>query len=459
MAGIGFELRKLYQKRTLASRVWGTFYATMTTIGPSMLFAVLILFLKSFMSRSDATELENRFFISSLSYIFMGSVLISALFSTVVSRYISDCIFSKREKEICASVFGVLTLSTVICGVYMLVLCVGMALKSGIGLPFLCIYYLLGILAANAYNLIIYVSALKEYKEVTLSYLAGLLLAIPTYLVCDNLLQMHTVVSVYLALLVGFFVINFLLITLCVRAFGWPNTSYFAFLQYFRSFPQLFCSGFFYMLGFYITTIIYWQFSDMRQIVSIFSTTPEYDMAMFLAIVVNMPALVIFVVKTETSFFEKYVRYLSALNKGSYALIEKERQNMCNIIRYQLFFVYEVQLIVTVLLIFLINILFPYLNIGSQLLNMFLLLGMGLYCVFCMYFTVIFLYYFEDHAGSCIGPCVFLGVTILTAIFAVIIGKPYYPLPLLVGGLAGWIAAFLRLRYRLNTLNAFLMCR
>lgn len=459
MAGIGFELRKIYGKGTLASSVFGTLYATMTSVGPSLLFAVLILFLKLFMDRSNIPEIQSRFFISSLSYIFMGSILISALFSTVISRYISDCVFEHREREICASVFGVLSLSTVIAGAYMLVLCVGMALKSHIPLPFLAVYYLLGILSTNVYNLIVYVSALKEYKEVTLSYLLGLLTAIPVFLACRHVFSIDLVSAVYIALAAGYFVIHFLLVFLCVRAFGWPNSDHFAFLAYFRRFSKLFCSGFCYMLGFYICTIVYWQMSAMRETVSIFSTTPSYDMAMYLAIAVNLPALVLFVVKTETAFFEKYVRYLSALNKGSYDLMEKERENMNNSIRFQLFFIYEVQLIITILLTFLINIFFPYLNVSSQALNTFMVLAMGLYCVFCMYFTVIFLYYFEDHVAACIGPVVFLAVTLLGALIVVLTGLPLYPLPLLVGGMTGWVTAFLCLKYRLRRLNAFLMCR
>ena len=132
---------------------------------------------------------------------------------------------------------------------------------------------------------------------------------------------------------------------------------------------------------------------------------------------------------------------------------------MGNVLRYQLFFVYEVQLIITVVLICLANVFFPYLNISVQVLNMFMVLSMGLYTVFCMYFTVVFLYYFEDHAGACAGPCVFLAVTAVVAVAAVFVGMPFYTLALLAGGLSGWIVSFGRLRYRLEHLNAFLMCR
>ena len=43
MAGIGFELRKIYGRKTLASSIGGSIYATMTAVGPSVIVAVLIL--------------------------------------------------------------------------------------------------------------------------------------------------------------------------------------------------------------------------------------------------------------------------------------------------------------------------------------------------------------------------------------------------------------------------------
>lgn len=459
MAGIGFELRKIYGRKTLASNIWGSIYATMASVGPSALVAVLILLLKLVMDRSDVTELESRFFISSFTYIFLISILVSAFFNTVVSRYISDCVFQKAEDDICAAVFGVLAAGSALSGILMLLLCFGMYNQSGIPVYFLVIYYCLGVLATNAYNLMTFVSALKEYKEVTFSYFLGIVFAAGVFFGASEIFGIHIVVSAYLGLACGYFILNLLLVFWCVKAFGRPGKHYFAYLRYFIRYPKLMISGFFYMLGFYIATVIYWFFSDMREQISIFRTAPVYDLAMFLAIIVNMSALVIFVVKVETAFFDKYVSYLSALNHGSYERIEKERENMNNIIRYQLFFVYEVQLIITVVLICLINVFFPYLNISVQVLNMFMVLSMGLYTVFCMYFTIVFLYYFEDHTGACIGPCIFLAVTTVLAVMAAVVGKPFYALPLLIGGLCGWIISFGILRYRLSHLNVFLMCK
>lgn len=459
MAGIGFELRRIFGRKTLASQIWGSVYATMSTVGPSVLFAVLMLGLTAIMEHFGATELEKMFFISSFTYIFMMAILLSAVLNTALSRYISDCVFERREHELCASMFGTLALGSVVSGLLTFGLCAAMYWKDGIPIGFLLVYYWLGVLGTNAYHLITYVSALKQYKEVTFSYFAGMLVAFAVFWLSYRCFAAHLIMATYLALAAGFLVTDLFLVFWCVKAFGWPEGRYFRFISYVKKYPKLIISGNAYMIGFYISSIIYWFLSDLGTQVSIFRTAPTYDMAMFLAIAVNMSALVLFVVKTETAFYDKYVGYLSALNTGAYDVIEDARVSMSQTLHLQLFFVYEVQLVITVLLIFLLNVVFPYFNIGAQVLNIFMPLGMGVYCTLCMYFTVVFLYYFEDHTGACIGPVVFLAVVTAGALIASRAGGVWYPFPLLAGGVAGWIISFILLKRRLKNLNACLMCR
>lgn len=459
MAGIGFELRKIFGKKTLLSRTWGVFYASMVSVGPALVFIVLLLLIRFLMQYYYATELESLFFTSSFTYAFLVAILVSAFMNTVVSRYVSDQVFCEKEDDICASMFGVLTISSVISGIVGIVLCVGMYHKDRLPISFLVAYYLLIILASNVYNMITYVSALKEYLKVTLSYVVGVIITIVSFFLFYHIFELQLVFAVYWALVTGFFMINMLLVCACVKMFGKPSNNYFAFLSYFMKHYKLLLSGCAYMGGFYISNIIYWHFSDMSVQISIFRTAPNYDMALFLAMLVNLSGMVIFEVKTETTFYEKYVEYLSAINKGTYDLIESRRVALQNTISLQLFFLYEVQLIITIVLICLANIFYPYLGFSSQILNILLLLGMGLFCTFCMYFTVIFLYYFEDHGAAAISTTVYFGIVFIGSVICCVFGEPYYPLPVLVGGISGWIVSFILLRKRLKNLNAHLLCR
>ena len=459
MAGIGFELKKIYGRKTLASNLWGTIYATMTTIGPTVLSAVLMLILNILLSRSGLTLLESRFFISSTTCAFLSALVNSAIFSAPVSRYIADCVYLGRESEIFPSAFGVLALSTAISGTVMFLLCAGAYYSSyEVSMTFLVSYYFLGVLAANAYNLMTYASALKHHKELTFSFFLGLLLAVGVFLL-DRWLGVDRVTAACMALTSCFFLIVCALIFQCVRAFGAPQGRYFAFLAYFRQYPMLAVGGVLYILGLYSPTVIYWFFSGIWEQVCIFRSVPSYDMAMFLAFVVNIPSLVIFVVKVETAFYEKYTSYVSALNNGTLYLLQKERSVMTRALLQELFFVYEVQLILTVVLVCLISVFFPYLDASLHMLHMFVMLSLGLCTVFCMYFTIVVFYYFSDYRSACFSAFVFLMITVLTAAMAAL-GDIYYllPLPLLLGGLGGWVAAFALLRRRMETLDSFLLC-
>ena len=461
MAGIGFELKKIYGRKTLASNLWGTLYATMLTIGPTVLSAGLMLALNTLLSRTGLTVLEGRFFISSTTYAFLSALLITSFFSTPVSRYIADCIYLGKESGIFPSAFGVLTLTTAISGAVMALLCAGVYVygRGTVGISYLAAYYLLGVLVTDAYTLMNYASALKHYKMLTFGFVFGLVLAVGVYLLCTLRLGIEGVTSACIALGSCFFVVIFALVFQCARAFGAPRGRYFAFLSYFRQYPVLAIGNLFYMLGLYCSTIIYWWFSEFGEQVSIFHTAPSFDLAMFLAFMVNIPSLVIFVVKVETAFYEKFVVYISALNKGTLHMIRKSRGVMARALLQELFFVYEVQMIITVVLVCLVSVFFPYLDASIHMLHMFVMLSLGVCAVFCMYFTIVVFYYFSDYNGACISALVFLAVTVFGAAVAVRTGSFYsLPLPLLLGGLCGWIVAFLLLRRRMEKLDSFLMC-
>lgn len=458
MAGIGFELKKIYGRKTLASNLWGSIYATMTTIGPAVLSALLILVLKSLLDQAGLTVLEERFFFASTTHAFIIATLSATLFVAPVSRYISDCVFLRKESDICPSAFGVMILSTIIAGIVMFLLCAGMYYtQSEIGMPFLVSYYFLGVLVTDTYSMMTYASALKHYKVLTFGFLLGALLAVGVYFLCTSWLGIDKVTAVCMALACCYFLIVFVLVFQCVKAFGAPKGKYFAFLSYFRRYPKLTAGGFAYTLGIYCPTLIYWFFSEISEQVSIFHTVPVYDFALFIAVFVNMPSLVIFVVKVETSFYEKYTLYVSALNNGTHDLIQKERGIMERELRYQLFFVYEIQFVITVVLVCIVSVLFPYLSASPQMLQMSAILSLGIYAVFCMYFTIIVFYYFSDYGSACISALVFLLVTILSAVGVVLLDD-FYPLPLLTGGICGWIVSFLLLRRRMARLDRFLMC-
>ncbi len=455
MAGIGFEIRKMFGKKTIASGIKGTFYAIFATIGPIVIFMAMSIILRLFMEMMAISYPDKLLFNSSFTYCFLVAIITSSLFTNTVSRYVADKIYADREADISASIIGVLTLGSIISGTVMAIMVWRMSQTGAYSAATLLAYYLTGVLACNVYNIMTYVTAIKEYQKIFRAFLLGL----SSTLILVNVfayLNLEFMFNFYLAIAIGFFIILTMVIYECVKAFNRPSDKIFEFISYLNKYPLLFFTSFIFTTGFYISNIIYWNISDNALQVNIFRTLPAYDLAMMLAIMANLPALVIFVVKIETSFYEKYIEYLSALNNDTYKVIEKKRKNMIRELSLQLFFIYDLQLIFCLFLLIISYIIFPYLGISNQTFFYFRVLIIALYALFSMQFTMIIQYYFVDYKSTFIAAIIYFAVEV---ILCLIVGYNYYQYPLLVGSLAGWAISFITLRNYLKKVNVNLLCR
>lgn len=458
MAGIGIELRKIFKKNSVFAGIRGAAFAALATIGPTITFILLLLAIRLFMGVAGVGEKEQHFFSSACLYLFVMATMVSAMLNTISARFTADRIYEKKEEYIPSAMYGTVCLSVFVSALCCFIMCALLYVRYHVGLRFLSGYYLFGIMITVTYTAMTFISAIKEYMKITGAFLSGIISAC---ILCGilYLYGLPVILCILYGLTVGFFIINVMLIYFVLSYFRESNRRFFAFTAYYRKYPLLFLSGVLYIIGLYITNIIYWFLSDISETVTIFHVAPAYDMATFMAIVVNLPATVIFVVKVETDIFMIYKKYVSAVNYAGYEVIEKYRDIMCNTISVQLFFVYEVQLIITVILTCLSVFLFPLIGLGGLTLDFFLLLGIGYYGIFSMYFTIVILYYFDDRKGSFLAAGAFFAVTLLAALLAVRLGIGYYAVAPLAGSLAGWACAFVRLRTVLKNINARLFCR
>jgi uncharacterized membrane protein len=459
MAGIGFELRKIFSKTTISSRLKGIAFATMTTIGPTIIFLTMLISINIALRALDVSEPKQIFFSAATLYLFLFAIIVTGTTGTTITRFISDRIHDNEEEYIPSAMFGTSLLISALTAVFSGIIVVLLYLDGITDVWMLSSLYLLGIVVSITYNLMFFVSALKEYLKITGAFFVGFLLGILTFYILYQFTKVDVLIDILIGMIVLFTVINLILIYLVITYFNQSNREYFSFLTYFKKHPYLFLSGFFYIVTLYIPNILYWMFSDIAVQVSIFRVAPSYDMALFLAILVNLSTPVIFVVKVETKFFEKYQKYVGSLINGTYAVIEKYRKIMLKTMEIELFYIYEVQLIITIILTCAGILLLPMLGFGGMILNYFLLLSIGIYCTYLMYFTVVFLYYFDDQVGSFITTLTFFITTLVATIAALQLGVSYYPVALFVGGIVSWIVGFFRLRSFMGTINARLYCK
>lgn len=458
MAGVGFELRKLLNTKSVSRKFTGVLYASFVTIGPILAFVALLILIHVGMWFYGVSEADRLMFTTTILYMMISSVVISTIINTVLSRYLADSIFNKDNEKINSSVLGAVCISAVL------------SMIAGIGLifPMVAIYnlsllysvglYLFLMTISMAFVIMTYISAIKEYAKVAKSFFIGLLFGLGVFLLGYYIFNAELVVSFIYAMTATFFVIDVLLLVIIRTFYRGKGRFSFDFLSYFKKYPALLFSGLFYILGMYAHNIIFWYFSDIYTQVMYLKILPAYDMATFLAMLINLSAMVIFVVKVETSFYERYRVYCKNIASANYEEIEKSRKNMQRVLDHELFYLYEVQLVITIVLIALGMVFLPRFNFGGMVLDYFTVLGLAYYSTFCMYLTVVFLYYYDDQKGALLTTLIFFLVTVATSMILTNISSAYFGLGLLIGAIVSWIFGFNRLKYFTKYVNRNMFC-
>ena len=105
MAGIGFELKKIFAKKGILNTVKAYGYAAVVTTGPMLLGILLLLGITGLCMAAGTSREMRELLISMITHTLLVSTTISAFFSSVVTRFIADMLFAELS-AIYSSVHG-----------------------------------------------------------------------------------------------------------------------------------------------------------------------------------------------------------------------------------------------------------------------------------------------------------------------------------------------------------------
>ena len=162
MAGIGFELKKLFQKRGLAATAKAYGYAGVICTGPMLLGIVLLVGIAFICDHTGATRHNRELLNCMITYTLLASLTVTSFFSMVVTRYIADMLYEERHEAVLSSFWGSTALLLVVGGImYGIFL-----LFSGINLidQFLCLEFFGELIVT--WNAMSYLTAIKDYKGI-----------------------------------------------------------------------------------------------------------------------------------------------------------------------------------------------------------------------------------------------------------------------------------------------------
>lgn len=453
MAGIGFQLKKMFNERGFLANVRAYSYSAIVTVGPLALCILLMTFVQQLLLAVDTPYAERELFLAASEYALIFSQIITGGFNLIVSRYVADQIYLEKYENILSSMYGVMSICVLLGGVSAFVF----FLFSPLDLTFKFVTYIFFIELIIVWIQCMYVSALKDYMKIVKSFLIGVIISGAAIFICIKFLHIYSATAMMICLNIGFL---FMLVkfTQYIREyFKVNNYKYFLFLAYFKKYPLLFVCGFFYTLGLYGHNLIVWQGQYQHTVADTFVIAPFYDVPVFFAYLSVLPAMVLFVVSLETSFYTAYKTYYNRiLNSFPLRDILSAKKDMFKILSLELAFIVEIQLFTAICSIALGLKFLPLLGLTFEQIQLFIILVLGYLFFIVMYTVVLLLLYYDDQKGASITTVIYtVGSMVLTFVFV-----PYdnNGFSVFIAALISLLFGLWKLTHYLNNIDYYTFC-
>lgn len=458
MAGIGFELKKIFKKNSIVQKLRGATYASITTIGPLILVITTLFLIYFFLGYNNILFASRELLSSTILYIFIFSLCTTSPFNAVISRYIADKIFENCEEDILPSYYATLTGNIVFSSVIGIAFCIWETVVGKVDALFVFISYCAYLGLVLVFFSMLYITALKEYLKIAMSFFAGMGVTLILGVTLNKVFGVDVEFAIITGFAVGFLITGFSMFGLVRIYFKENSRNYKEVFTYFKKYWKLLLTNTFYTFGLYVHNFIFWT-TDLRiVVVKSFVSAPSYDMATFIAMVLNISTMVIFIVQVETAFHDKYQVYCQTVIGGTGEDIAIAKKEMFATIRSEILFIFQMQTVFTVSLYLIAVVLLPGIGIGGFILSISSSLSVAYLLIFLMYNLIIFIYYFNIYNRALITAGIFFGVTFIGTLISKELTPNLYGLGVLLGAFSGFTYAYYSIKSIEKNLDYHIFC-
>lgn len=443
MAGIGFELKKLFAKKGIILHLRASIYAGLIIAGPMLMGVVLLLGADLISNYGGATTHQQDLIVVIITYSLLFSLLLSSLFLFVLARYVADMLYVNAYERVLPSMYGAMSLMLVIGSVAWIIFLSVSGLEFGYSV-YCFILFCEGLVVWTQIN---YITTVKEYKGILIGFVVGVLAGLLTGFLI--MLSGYDIVSSLLigaCLAYGILILDFTIIL--HKFFPMGSGSSLKFLAWIDEYPQLLFVGFFSTLALFVHIMLMWISPLGKQVDGLFYHAPTHDIPAFLAFLTTLVTTVNFVTSVEVNFYPTYKRYFDLLNgDGSLSSVEKAYEEMMTILKQELFNLAIRQVIVTVFAVVLIGEILVYLGLGftSNMIGIFrvLCVAYGLYAIANS--LTLFLLYFASNTDALWASAALLVSNTLATLYTLTLPDVYYGFGFVVASLIFYLVALQRL--------------
>ncbi len=347
MAGIGFELRKLLKRDSYAGLIQAYAFAGIIGSGPLVLSMVGILAVGMLSATVVAPQSLVTQFQITVTWLIMVSLVLTGPLQLAFTRWVADRLFEKKDELIAPNAVAMLGVVTAGSGAVGLLLALTFFADES-NLYRATVATTLVVLSC-IWMATIFLSGMKQYKAIVVWFAVGYGCTVLSSLG----LRHYGKDGLLLGFLFGQFVLLSGMLVMIMRTLPAPRFIGFDFLRRGAMFPQLLWVGLIYNLAVWADKLVFWVHpSTGEATVGLFRASVIYDLPSFLAYLVVIPGMAVFLVRIETDFVEYYENFYNAVREGgSLQEIRHLRDGMVLTIRQGLAEITRIQGI-TVLLVF-----------------------------------------------------------------------------------------------------------
>jgi len=394
MAGIGFVLRDLVRRDDLlgVARAYG--HSTVISCAP-WLFTVLTLAALTLLGPRFTTMDKAMLFRLLIIYNFAFSLVLTAPLLHTATRVFSDSIY-RRSVEPTVTHLILLLIAGYGSGIvfaapfYVFVadLAPGVAVAAVVNYMLVC-----GIWAVS-----IFLSAIKDYRTVTMSFLFGLAIS---FIGCLGLASAYGTSGMLWGFSLGLILLQASLIARILSEFPSVLVSPGEIWREYRQYPIIALGALAYGLGIWIDKWIMWFAPERHKMAGGLIFYPDYDGAMFLAFMTTIPAFAVFTLTAETDFFERYYDYHQGIRRhASLDRIKTTERAVASTLLGAFRNIAVIQGTVTALAILLAPQIISVFGVTTLQISMFRIAALGAYFHVMFMFTTVNLAYFDQQATN-----------------------------------------------------------
>ncbi len=458
MAGIGFSLKKLFNKKGILNLCKAYGYSGIVTVGPMILGVLLLVGISVVAGMGGMADHDRELLNSMLTYSLLVALLITTWLNMVVTRYVSDMIYENQKEKVMPSFFGTVVIELVICLVFyglFLIISGGSLVRNMLSLW-------LAMVLIVVWTEMIYMTALKDFQSIVLTFTISLMIGFLLALIL-LLIGKITVESLLMCVIVAYGILAVRQLKLMLDYFPKSSGSRYSFLKWIDRYPTLTLAGGMIRLGLFSHIVIMYYGPLSVEVDGLFRGAPEYDVPALLAFFSLLITTISFVISVEVNFYPKYSNYYGLFaDKGAIKDIKLAEKEMIDVLQREFVYLGCKQIFTTILFIVIGPPIIEYFDPGISSLSLmiykFLCVGYGAYAIGNS-IMLIELYY-EDYKGAFFGTTGFAVISSAITMWQINYGDPhYFGMGFCIGSILFFFYSLIRLDWYIRRLPYFLLAR